>query len=99
MTKTRRGFLVWPDDSINELEDDGHTARAATVRGIHASLVANGLPLNGGDDDHWSRVLDFSIDDNGAVTAYTTGQAPHEHSIPREAIQPVIDWLTSEGAL
>ncbi len=99
MTKTRRGFLVWPDDSIDELDDDGETAITATVRGLHAHLIANGMPLNGGDDPRWSQVLDFSIDDHGAVTAYTTGPAPREHSIPREAVQPVLDWLASEGAL
>jgi hypothetical protein len=40
-----------------------------------------GVPLSGGDDPRWSQVLDVSINEHGAVTAYTNrggaARTPH----------------------
>jgi hypothetical protein len=92
----KRGFLIWPDDVIDELVgDDTYVSKVA---GIYLALVVNGIPLSGGGDPRWSQVLDVSINEHGAVTVYTNGIAPHEHHIDRDAVKPLTDWLREQDA-
>lgn len=94
----RRGFMVWPDDTVEELLNEDGETDMWKVSGIYPALIANDMPVSGGNPgDHWAQVLDFSLSEHGAVTAYTAGVAPYEHPIPGEAVQPLLDWLEREG--
>ncbi len=93
-TELKRGFLIWPDDTVDEVLEEGTSV--GIVPGIYTHLIVNGVPLSGGPDPHWSQCLDVSINQHGAVTAYTNGAPPHEHHIDRDAVKPLTDWLAEE---
>ncbi len=86
----RTNFMVWPTDGVEELlNDESGDTIVGTIPGIYQHLRDAGLSPTGSDDT-WSEVLDFSVDANGRVVAYTANPGA-EHVIPLAAVQPFLD--------
>lgn len=96
---TRRGFIVWPNGTVEEVVDDGAATVRWTAPGLYDELLLAGYPLSANRDDSRSDgVVDLSVDpaDPREVIAYTTGKPPHERSMG--AVSRVfLDWYDANA--
>nr|WP_221374474.1 hypothetical protein [Actinoplanes polyasparticus] len=78
---TDRALIVFPDDRIDEVDENGDTT-AGVGSGIWAELVEAGYPRysTGEDPEMGDECIDISVDGNGQVTAYI-GEGNQERSM------------------
>lgn len=76
-----RGFMLWPDGSIEEVDHEGETYDYPAEPGLYDDLVTAGYPLYGhSDGGRWDGLLDLRVEE-GRVIVHTNGMAPHEHDM------------------
>ncbi len=86
----RTNYMVWPTDSVEELlNDDSGDSISGTLPGIYRQLRDAGLPVSNSQGT-WADMLDFSVDANGKVVAYTENPGK-EHPFPLDAVRQFLD--------
>jgi len=86
----RTNYMVWPNDVVEELlNDDTGDTIVGTIPGIYQTLRDAGMPVSNAEGA-WADMLDFSVDANGRVVAYTERPAT-ETVIPSAAVQPFLE--------
>lgn len=91
METPRTNFMVWPNDGVEELlNDDSGDTIVGTIPGIYQQLRDAGLPLSGSSAGAFADIIDFSVDADGRVVAYTENPAG-EHPFPLATVQPLLD--------
>ncbi|MEU7972176.1 hypothetical protein AB0B48_09040 [Micromonospora sp. NPDC049089] len=91
MTKTDRGFIVFPDGRMDEITEDDQTY-TWTVPGLYDELAFAGYARTSDTD---VRTYDGCIDlrtDGETVTVFTTGPAPREHVLAAEVAEVFLRW-------
>lgn len=75
-----RGFMLWPDGCIEEVDAEGETYDYPAEPGLFDDLVKAGYPLHGNKEiRRWDGIIDLRVEDDGRVIAYTSGAEPYEH--------------------
>lgn len=87
------GFIVFPDDSVDEVSDDPvNPGRTWKAPGLYTELALAGYALT---SDPNSKAFDGCIDlrtDGTKVTIFTTGQKPREHVLPADVAEVFLRW-------
>lgn len=87
----RRNFLMYSNGQIEEVDEDGTFAFEPDQPELYADLRAAGLPTI--TLGRQVGVLDFSLEADGSVVAYSEGDGLREHPQPTEAVAPFLAWL------
>ncbi len=91
MTKTERGFIVYPDGSVDEF-DEGDEIYDWTAPGLYDELAFAGYARTSDPD---TKKFDGCIDlrtDGQTVTLFTSGPKPHTHVLPAEVAEVFLRW-------
>jgi hypothetical protein len=76
-----RGFMLWPDGRIEEVDGDGETYDYDPEPGLFDDLVTAGYPLHRDDRiGRWDGILDLRVD-GSTVIAHTSGPESREHDM------------------
>jgi hypothetical protein len=77
-----RGFMLWPDGRIEEVDDEGDTWDYDREPGLFDDLVKAGYPLMKHDQiGNWDGIIDLRVED-GRVIVHTQGPPkPYEHDM------------------
>lgn len=76
-----RGFMLWPDGRIEEVDEDGDTWDYDREPGLFDDLVKAGYPLfKNPNVPSFDNIIDLHVDD-GRVVVHTNGEKPYEHDM------------------
>ncbi len=76
-----RGFMLWPDGSIDEVDEEGESYTYPLEPGLFDDLLTAGYPLHKDPDGgRWDGIIDLRVEDD-RVICHTNGPAPHEHDM------------------
>lgn len=78
---TYRGFMLFPNGSIEEVDEDGDTFDYPSEPGLFDDLVTAGYPLHKDPEiSRWDGIIDLRVEGE-AVIVHTTGVKPREHNM------------------
>ena len=94
---SNRGLIVYPNDVIDEVDEDGEIT-SGPGEGIYAELAAAGYPKFNDPDS--ADCFDISIDEGGQVTAHSVDENPGNREHAMGQVTPrLAAWLalTEDG--
>jgi hypothetical protein len=94
---TDRAFILYSDDTVEEVDAEGETINWGKHGGLYAQLVINGYPLMGDEHTVFDGCLDITTDPEfTTVTVHTTGKEPRDHRIEGPAADLFLGWVREE---
>lgn len=92
-----RGFMLFPDGRVEEVDTDGGLWEYAPVPGLFDELVLAGYPLHRDPVlAAWDGIIDVHVDGD-RVVAHTTGLKPWEHDMGAAA-ELFLAWFREHAA-
>jgi hypothetical protein len=88
----RRNFLMYSNGQIEEVDEDGTFTFEPDQPEFYAALRKAGLPTI--TFNKRANVLDFSLEADGSVVAYSEGHEPRKHPQSAETAAPFLAWLS-----